>query len=409
MQLAVSAAACTSLPDHLEFLLSETYNWFAHSTTRQLNYKILYNTLNNGIDPLKIVRVSSTRWLSIEVAVSRILNQWNDLKDHFRLVGSNDHCYKAKTLYNMFNDKNNLLYFTFLKPILGEAQHINQMFQSNSADRTKLLNSLTYLIESLAKKVVTPACREDLLTANIQNFLHPNPYLGYDFEEQVKKIKPSPETEKVVRSVCINFIVELVSQLQQRLPSNITILKQSSFIAPDTCLNTVKPSIIPLAKSMHYPEENLGKLESQWYNLSLIKWTNITSTADLWAEINLYTDGSGLNPFKELVNFAKTILVLPWSNAEIERWFSQMSIIKNAHRNRMSTFMANAILTIKAGLKRKGECCDTYNLPQHILKQIGNILLLLFLFFSFLNSNINKIIYKFRYHDRVSKRGKHKH
>lgn len=332
--------------------------------------------LFNGIDPLKIVRVSSTRWLSIEVAVSRILDQWNDLRDHFRLVGSNDHCYKAKTLYNMFKDKNNLLYFTFLKPILGEAQHINQMFQSNSADRTKLLNSLIYLIESLAKKVVTPACKEDLLTANIQSFLHPNPYLGYDFEEQVKKNKPSSEAEKVVRSVCINFIVELVSQLQQRLPSNITILKQSSFIAPDTCFNTVKPSIIPLAKSMYYPEENLGKLESQWNNLSLIKLTNITTTADLWAEINLYTDGSGLNPFKELANFAKTILVLPWSNAEIERWFSQMSIIKNAHRNRMSTFMANAILTIKAGLKRKGECCDTYNLPQHILKQIGNTLLL---------------------------------
>lgn len=124
VQLAVSAAASTSLPDHLEFLLSETYNWFAHSTTRQLNYKILYNTLNNGIEPLKIVRVSSTRWLSIEVAVSRILDQWNDLRDHFSLVGSNDHCYKAKTLYNMFKDKNNLLYFTFLKPILGEAQHI---------------------------------------------------------------------------------------------------------------------------------------------------------------------------------------------------------------------------------------------------------------------------------------------
>lgn len=121
--------------------------------------------------------------------------------------------------------------------------------------------------------------------------------------------------------------MELVSQLQ-RLPSNITILKQSSFIAPDTCLNTVKPSIIPLAKSMYYPKENLGKLESQWNNLSLIKWTNITTTADLWAEISLYTDGGGLNPFKELVNFAKTILVLPWSTAEIERWFSQMSIIK---------------------------------------------------------------------------------
>lgn len=187
------------------------------------------------------MKIAQPRWLIIEVAVSRILNQWNDLKDHFRLAGSNEYCYKAKTLYNKLSDKNNLLYLKFLKPILAEAQHVNQMFQSNSADRTKLLHSLVYLIESLAKKVVTPECNEDLLKANIQNCLQPNPYLGYDFEEQIKKIKPNSETENVVRSVCIKCIVELVSQLQQRLPSNITILKQSSFLAPDTYLNTYHP------------------------------------------------------------------------------------------------------------------------------------------------------------------------
>ncbi|CAI6365618.1 unnamed protein product [Macrosiphum euphorbiae] len=76
VQLAVSAAVSNYLPDYLEFLLAETYNWFAHSTSRQLSYKTLFNNLNNGIDPLKIVRVSSTRWLSIEVAVSRVLDQW---------------------------------------------------------------------------------------------------------------------------------------------------------------------------------------------------------------------------------------------------------------------------------------------------------------------------------------------
>lgn len=76
VQLAVSAAVSNYLPDYLEFLLAETYNWFAHSTSRQLSYKTLFNNLNNGIDPLKIVRVSSTLWLSIEVAVSRVLDQW---------------------------------------------------------------------------------------------------------------------------------------------------------------------------------------------------------------------------------------------------------------------------------------------------------------------------------------------
>lgn len=96
-----------SLPDYLEFLLAETYNWFTHSTSRQLSYKSLYHHLNNGIDPLKIVRVSSTCWLSIEIAVFRVLDQWKILKEHFKEAGHTDKYYKAKILHKMYCDTNN--------------------------------------------------------------------------------------------------------------------------------------------------------------------------------------------------------------------------------------------------------------------------------------------------------------
>lgn len=75
IQLAVTVAATKVLPDHLEFLLTETYNWFSHSTNRQLSYKSMYNALNNGIYPLKITRISDTRWLSIQIAITRVLDQ----------------------------------------------------------------------------------------------------------------------------------------------------------------------------------------------------------------------------------------------------------------------------------------------------------------------------------------------
>ncbi|KAF0760446.1 Uncharacterized protein FWK35_00017198 [Aphis craccivora] len=195
-QHSVSAAVSNSLPDYLEFLLAETYNWFAHLISRQLSYKLIYQHLNNGIDPLKIVRVSSTRWLSIEVAVSRVLDQWEVLKEHFKEAGHTDKCYKAKMLYKMYCDVNNQLYFIFLKPILSEAQHINKLFQSNTADRTKLLDDLVLFIGGLARKVVTPDCRANLLEVNIKNYLHPHPYLGYEFEAKCSSLKMRPEVEK---------------------------------------------------------------------------------------------------------------------------------------------------------------------------------------------------------------------
>lgn len=84
IQLAVSSAA-EMLPRNLEFLISETYSWFSKSSSRQVTYRELFKAINDGAEPLKIVQQSNTRWLSIEVAVSRILSQWLELQTHFKI------------------------------------------------------------------------------------------------------------------------------------------------------------------------------------------------------------------------------------------------------------------------------------------------------------------------------------
>lgn len=82
LQLATSAATAEALPRILEYLISETYNWFARSPARQMAYKKLYGLMNDGDEPLKIVQACRTRWLSLEIAVSRIVDQWTELKAH---------------------------------------------------------------------------------------------------------------------------------------------------------------------------------------------------------------------------------------------------------------------------------------------------------------------------------------
>lgn len=42
MRHSIQLAVSNNLPDHLEYLLVETYNWFAPSTSRQLSYFILF-------------------------------------------------------------------------------------------------------------------------------------------------------------------------------------------------------------------------------------------------------------------------------------------------------------------------------------------------------------------------------
>ena len=88
---------------------------------------------------------------------------------------------------------------------------------------------------------------------------------------------------------------------------------------------------------------------------------------EVWA----FKDASGVNPFKDLAAFAISMLVLPHSNAEVERVFSQMNIVKSKLRNRMETQMANAILAIRAGLKRSGKSCFEYEIPDTVVAKIG--------------------------------------
>ena len=67
-------------------------------------------------------KVCATLWLSIEPVVSCILDQWEELRLHFAVTKSSEHCHMAEVLYSMYSDPQNILYLTFLKSVLGEVQ-----------------------------------------------------------------------------------------------------------------------------------------------------------------------------------------------------------------------------------------------------------------------------------------------
>ena len=85
-------------------------------------YREIYKVMNCGNEPLRIPQMSNTHWISIEPAVSHILNQYNELKLHFDLSKQKEKCYTAQMLSAMYNDPQNLLYLSYLKPILVEIQ-----------------------------------------------------------------------------------------------------------------------------------------------------------------------------------------------------------------------------------------------------------------------------------------------
>lgn len=375
LQLATSHACSETIPRHLDYLISETYNWFSKSTLRQQAYKDIYKCLNENHDPLKIVQACNTRWLSIESAVVRIVDQWYELKVHFQVSRTKDKCYSAEMLYSLYNDEHNLAYLLFLRPLLGEIQRVNKLFESEYADSTKLGKELLSLTTLLGKIIVLPSFNFKETLRDFTSYLIPKPYLGFGFENKVEKLKKSNkisvDQENILRQRCKNFLIVIVKQLLQRLPDNIQILEEIEVFSPQNALSQVKDNIISICKHFGIETPIIEKIDLQWRKINLVIWKNKKDAVQFWAEVNAFTDAAGVNPFKELSDLALSILSLPWSNAACERIFSQMNLVKNKTRNRMNSPMLTSILYIS--LKRQNKCCNDFKFPDSLVREIGTL------------------------------------
>lgn len=374
LQLAVAHASEETIPRNIEFLLRETYNWFSLSPQRRQEYSKIYETINCGKQPLKILQKCATRWLSIEPAVQRILNQWDELKLLFQVSRSKNNCYTAQLLYEMYSDNKNKVYLHYIKNVLTEIQFALKAFEGENADPTRLLEALINLLESLSSKVILSTRRHsiDILTINnIEDYLDPASYLSYNFE---KSLEPFSDLDKNnLRKRCVNFTIKLIKELQERLPKNVHILKKKYILSVTETLKTNKGlEIIELAESFGICGDDIDKIVGQWRNIPLETWIFTKDTTKFWTEVKEYKDAGGNNPFQELSELALHVLVLPHSNADVERIFSQMNVIKSKLRNRMNLNTLNSILYIRTGLKTFNSTCYSYDIPKEVTKKVGS-------------------------------------
>lgn len=254
------------------------------------------------------------------------------------IVLVSEKCFTASVLYKLYKDESLFLLSIFLKNILKETQSVNKVLQAKQNDLTKILNDLHFLILSIAEKiyvkehiaeVVSPKYDEN---RNFDAFLIPHPYLGYEFEnllkQKVESNEISQEQEDLVKSSCINFIKDLVHQLRKRLPKNIEILKHITKFSTDNALKQPRNSIVDILENMKLSHSDIDLIENQWNHLTQQQWKNTNDTTSFWIEVQNYKDAIGNNPFRQLSEFALSLLVLPFSNADVERLFSTMGLVK---------------------------------------------------------------------------------
>jgi hypothetical protein len=226
------------------------------------------------------------------------ISAWDVLHLHVKMASAVERCYTAKQLCEMFADKQNQLYLLCTRQILKEVTVVNALLQSQQADVLKLTDDLTKMFASLLNIAVIPTelskCRiTDLPKLPFRDCLMPCGciHFGYEFEQLASKLQP--EVVLSVRERCRDLVIELVGQVQMRLPDNIQTLFMLSSLHPSVATSHQKPSIAPLAVHFKQICTDVDVGESEWRSLQFVTWpaaASLTDSVKFWSCVSTITD-----------------------------------------------------------------------------------------------------------------------
>lgn len=368
LHLACSEATA-ALPANIEFLVRECYNWFSCSPKRREQYRRIYSAIND-CDPLKLISIANTRWLSVAAAVNRIIDQWSELRLHFGLVQNTERCYTARLLHEMFEDD---LYLLFAQPIIMEFDKVNRLFQSENPDPVKLFEDLELLVKSMLLRVAlkehafpTAEWEKHLLHVRACNF-------GTVFLDALHNSTLSEEEKDQMLVRCRGYLVSCVKSLLKRLPSNLELFENFKFLRPcyvrDASFSTFHKVI-----SMVTAPCSTSILESEYVSLQAMHSSLALSdnVSEFWRAVAKATNSVGEALFPNLSAMVFALLCLPASNAAVERVFSLVTVTKTDHRNKLTVRNLEMILHVRCGLKEYFGCCNNFKPSERFLEKFNS-------------------------------------
>ncbi|XP_078724825.1 uncharacterized protein LOC144942051 [Lampetra fluviatilis] len=365
LHLAGSKAS-EALPNHLEYLVRETYNWFFHNKKHQLEHKDLFKSLNSGENPLKMTQTGNVRWLGTYEAVSHIVSHWDTLSKIFEMAKINERCFLAEQLHRLYTDSYNKQYLVFLKHELMDLHRINKLFQMENTEVSQLNSDLVDYHYGLLKKLVAPHQLAELspieaLSLNFENYIMPSAVAAIG----------KGKTEEVTQH-CMIFLCELLTQVRICLPENVETLQFLDWLTPRYSCCELKESIVPLATRFSSIVNRVDDTELEWRLLPMKDWSQQTETVKFWAEVYNAENAVGEKMFVNISSLALAVLSLPFSNVAMEREFSVVNKVKSKQQNRMQTSTMEAIIQVRCGLAWRQEDCSNFTVTKTMLEKFTN-------------------------------------
>ncbi len=272
--MRISAShACEKLPRIVEDVVRDTYSYFSHSAKRLAEFAKFQHFTET--EPHKILKPAQTRWLSLQLCVKRILEQWDALKSFFEHQAATERLVAAENLASAYKNSIFKLYFHFLDGTIPKFTKFNKLFQREFPNLHRLTSELVSLYKSLLSCYMTNtyirSTSIDKLDPTSKH--HMLPLTSISLGHTVSSILAKPEILAMRAEVkgflehCQNFLIEAATQVKDRFPISNPILSSLGFLDPLALSSTQCSAVIGKFPNI-LESTDLVALEEEWRQLS---------------------------------------------------------------------------------------------------------------------------------------------
>ncbi|XP_012522038.1 uncharacterized protein LOC105828318 [Monomorium pharaonis] len=365
--------ACASLPNYLEKFVRNIYTYMQYSFKRQSQFKDFQVFLN--LKPHKLLQPAQTRWLSLQLVVNRILEQYEALILYFQAERF-DGITAASEIYENLLNPPTKLYLQFLEYVLPIFNDLNLEFQSETPKIYLLYDKMENAYRTLLSYYIKP---EYLETTDVTQIQYRNPinympldkiYCGPKVALALEGNNLSNEEEKHFRLRCMDFYINCAHEIYKRFPFNsseMAVLKLLSFLNPDKISST--ETLIHLSIKMPHLITDLNALDREWR--SIINMSNKPETKNVINYRKLICErrkGDESLEYPEINKLVSYLLTLPHSSACVERVFSAINLNKTKVRNRLGSATLSGILHSKRLINEHGKNCFNFHITSNVLE-----------------------------------------
>ncbi|KAL4126793.1 hypothetical protein QTP88_011002 [Uroleucon formosanum] len=346
--------ASDCLPIDIESIVCKIFGFFHIYTVRVENLKEFCDFAD--VQYKGLLSHSKTRWLSLFLAIERIISIYNGLKSYFL---SQNTCPNALKIF--FENESSLLWLKFLS---SQLKTINSYIKKVESQKLSAIE-LTIIMEDLMQKIENKR-QEKFLTTEIENLVTKFEDEGLinrkDFENKCDEFY----------ALCYNYLKnwnnsnQHVNQLKSMLWITLTpktIVTWENVKKSVQFINNVmsKPNSVTFDEETFFEqfktfEKIFHQQNDEWHHQDIEdKWLFIFKT---------FADNN--QEFSMLLKVVEFSFVLPGSNAAVERVFSLMNNTWTNLRNKLDIKTVEASLIIKTSFNNTS--CEV--LQANIGKQI---------------------------------------